>query len=101
MLRELILINSYDMKETEYGSKVKSHLLKTQSLRDLEMVVGVNLHLEKSSKETHLLIKLAVCREENSKYTDSIEIWKKLLEIAKSNRDSQLIGLSLNHLAVN
>lgn len=67
MLRELILINSYDMKETEYGSKVKSHLVKTQSLRDLEMVVGVNLHLEKSSKETHLLIKLAVCREENSK----------------------------------
>jgi len=67
MLRELILINSYDMKETEYGSKVKSHLVKTQSLRDLEMVVGVNLHLEKSSKETHLLIKLAVCREENLK----------------------------------
>jgi len=59
------------------------------------------LHLEKSSKETHLLIKLAVCREENAKYMESIDIWKKLLEISKSNRDSQLIGLSLNHLAVN
>lgn len=89
------------MKETEYGSKVKSQLVKTQSLRDLEMVVGVNLHLEKSSKETHLLIKLAVCREENSKYLESIDIWKKLLDISKTNRDSQLIGLSLNHLAVN
>lgn len=89
------------MKETEYGSKVKSQLVKTQSLRDLEMVVGVNLHLEKSSKETHLLIKLAVCREDNAKYIESIDIWKKLLEISKSNRDSQLIGLSLNHLAVN
>lgn len=65
------------------------------------MVVGVNLSLEKSSKEIHLLVKLAICREDNEKYTDSITIWRKLLEIGRQNKDPSLHNLALNHLAVN
>jgi len=65
MFKELILLN-WDSNNVETKVK-KTKLSKMQSLKDLEMVIGVNLSLEKSSKEIHLLVKLAVCREENLK----------------------------------
>jgi len=100
MFRELILLNS-DKNTGEKGTpKPQSKFSREQSLRDLELVVCVNLNLEKTSKEIHLLLKLALCREENQKWLDAITIWKKLVEVSKANNDQALHNLALNHLVV-
>jgi len=101
MFRELIMLNAEKNGLEKGSTKVQSKLGRMQSLRDLEMVVCVNLNLEKTSKEIHLLIKLALCREDNRKELEAITIWKKLIEIAKSNNDQTLHNLALNHLVIN
>lgn len=100
MFRELILLN-WENSEKVDKKKSQSQLIKYQSLKDLELVVGANLHLDKNTKDIHLLIKLALCRESVEKYTEAIIIWKKVYDYAKENRDTYLHNLSLNHLAVN
>jgi len=74
--RELIIL-SY---EGDNQNNKKTKFKKQQSLKDLELVVNINMNLEKSKKEINLLIKYALCNEENQKYQDSIKIWKKILD---------------------
>jgi len=61
--RELIVL-SY---EGDIQNNKKTKFKKQQSLKDLELVVNINMNLEKSKKEINLMIKYALCNEENEK----------------------------------